>query len=118
LKTLDVIQREKLADSARQLGDSLKSGLQQLSEKFPAVIRAVRGLGLMLGMELAPNIPNLPGDPNKTPAARFATLLHAAGLLTIPAGGHVLRLLPPLNLRQSEAQEALAITETVCQRWS
>jgi acetylornithine aminotransferase/acetylornithine/N-succinyldiaminopimelate aminotransferase len=114
MKTLEVIQREKLADNARQLGDSLKSGLQQLSEKFPALIRAVRGLGLMLGMELAPNIPNLPGDPNKTQAARFANLLHAAGLLTIPAGGQVLRLLPPLNLRQPEAQEALAIIETVC----
>ncbi len=116
LKVLDVIQREKLADNARQLGDSLKSGLQQLSEKFPAVIRAVRGLGLMLGVELAPNIPNLPGDPNKTPAARLANLLHAAGLLTIPAGGQILRLLPPLNLRPPEAQEALGIIETVCQR--
>jgi acetylornithine aminotransferase/acetylornithine/N-succinyldiaminopimelate aminotransferase len=116
LRILDVIQREKLADNARQLGDSLKSGLQQLSEKFPAVIRAVRGLGLMLGMELAPNIPNLPGDPNKTQTARFANLLHAAGLLTIPAGPQILRLLPPLNLRPPEAQEGLAIIETVCQR--
>jgi acetylornithine aminotransferase/acetylornithine/N-succinyldiaminopimelate aminotransferase len=115
LKILDVIQREKLADNARQLGDSLKSGLRQLSEKFPAVIRAVRGLGLMLGMELAPNIPKLPGDPNKTQAARFANLLHAAGLLTIPAGPQILRLLPPLNLRPPEAQEGLAIIETVCQ---
>jgi acetylornithine aminotransferase/acetylornithine/N-succinyldiaminopimelate aminotransferase len=116
LKTLDVIQREKLADNARQLGDSLKSGLQQLAEEFPALLRAVRGLGLMLGVELAPNIPNLPGDPSKTQAARFANLLHAAGLLTIPAGGQVLRLLPPLNLRQFEAQEGLGIVETVCQK--
>jgi acetylornithine aminotransferase/acetylornithine/N-succinyldiaminopimelate aminotransferase len=116
LSILDVIHREKLADNARQLGDSLKSGLQQLSEKFPGVIHAVRGLGLMLGMELAPNIPNLPGDPNKTQAARFANLLHAAGLLTIPAGPQILRLLPPLNLRPPEAQEGLAIIESVCQR--
>jgi acetylornithine aminotransferase/acetylornithine/N-succinyldiaminopimelate aminotransferase len=116
LRILDVIQREKLADNARHLGDVLKSGLQQLAEKFPAVIRAARGLGLMIGMELAPNIPNLPGDPNKTQAVRFANLLHAAGLLTIPAGGQILRLLPPLNLRPPEAQEGLAIIETVCQR--
>ncbi|MGA2863001.1 MAG: acetylornithine transaminase [Verrucomicrobiota bacterium] len=116
LKILEVIQREKLADHARQLGDYLKSGLQQLAEKFPGVIRSVRGLGLMLGMELAPNIPNLPGDPGKTPAVRCANLLHAAGLLTIPAGPQILRLLPPLNLRQAEADEGLAIIENVCAR--
>ncbi|HXP62078.1 MAG TPA: acetylornithine transaminase [Dongiaceae bacterium] len=116
LRILDVIQREKLAENARQLGDSLKSGLQQLSELFPGVIRAARGLGLMLAMELAPNIPHLPGDPDKPQAARFANLLHAAGLLTIPAGGQILRLLPPLNLRPPEAQEGLDILQTVCQR--
>jgi acetylornithine/succinyldiaminopimelate/putrescine aminotransferase len=44
---------------------------------------------------------------------RFAQLLHSAGLLTIPAGAQVLRLLPPLNLRQTEAEEGLAILETV-----
>jgi len=118
LKILDVIQREKLADNARQLGESLKSGLRELSEKVPGVLRAVRGLGLMLGIELTPNIPNLPGDPNKTQAARFANLLQAAGLLVIPAGAQVLRLLPPLNLRQPEVQEGLAIIEAVCRRLS
>jgi len=116
LKILEVIQREKLADHARQLGDYLKSALQQFSEKFPGVIRSVRGLGLMLGMELAPNIPNLPGDAGKTQAVRCANLLHAAGLLTIPAGPQILRLLPPLNLRQAEAEEGLAIIENVCAR--
>jgi acetylornithine/succinyldiaminopimelate/putrescine aminotransferase len=70
----------------------------------------------MLGMELAPNIPNLPGDPGKTQAVRCANLLHAAGLLTIPAGPQILRLLPPLNLRQAEAEEGLAIIENVCAR--
>jgi acetylornithine aminotransferase/acetylornithine/N-succinyldiaminopimelate aminotransferase len=116
LRILEVIQREKLEDNARQLGDFLMAGLRQLSERFPAVLGAVRGLGLVIGMELAPGIPNLAGDPNKTQAARLANLLHAAGLLTIPAGGQVLRLLPPLNLRQPEAQEGLGIIETVCQR--
>ena len=113
LKVLDVIQREKLADNARQVGDFLKTGLQGLAQKYPGVIRTVRGLGLMLGMELAPNIPNLPGDPAKTQAVRFANLLHAAGLLAIPAGAHVMRFLPPLNLRHSEAEEGLKILESV-----
>src|ERR1035438_7163785 len=103
LKILDVIQREKLADNARQVGDFLKTGLQQLAGKYPGVIQAVRGLGLMLGMELAPIIPTLPGDPAKTQTTRLVNLLHSAGLLVIPAGAQVIRLLPPLHLRQGEA---------------
>src|SRR5439155_678286 len=83
-----------------QDGHFLKHGLENLATKYPAMIRNVRGLGLMLGLELAPDLPNLPGDTNKTQAVRFANLLHAAGLLAIPAGTHVLRFLPPLNLRQ------------------
>jgi acetylornithine aminotransferase/acetylornithine/N-succinyldiaminopimelate aminotransferase len=114
LRILEVIQREKLADNARQVGDHLKSRLQALAQKYPAVIKDARGLGLMLGVELASNIPNLPGEPGKSTAVRFANLLHAAGLMTIPAGAQILRLLPPLNLRPSEAEEGLNIIETIC----
>ena len=103
LKILDVIQREKLADNAREVGGYLKAGFQRLAQKYPGIIQNVRGLGLMLGIELALNIPNLPGDNTKTPAVRFTHLLHAAGLLAIPAGAQIMRFLPPLNLRQSEA---------------
>jgi acetylornithine aminotransferase/acetylornithine/N-succinyldiaminopimelate aminotransferase len=113
LKILDVIQREKLADNARQVGGYLKTGLQALVQKYPGVIRTVRGLGLMVGIELVPDIPNLPGDGNKTQAIRFANLLHAAGLLAIPAGAQIMRFLPPLNLRQSEAEEGLKLIESV-----
>ncbi|MCX6928525.1 MAG: acetylornithine transaminase [Verrucomicrobia bacterium] len=116
LKILEVIQREKLADNARQVGEYLKNGLQQLANKYPTVIQAVRGAGLMLGLELAPNIPNLPGDAGKTQAARFTLLLHAAGLLVIPTGTQVLRFLPPLNLRRGEAEEGLKLIESVAAR--
>jgi acetylornithine/N-succinyldiaminopimelate aminotransferase len=113
LKVLEVIQRENLADNARQVGDFLKQGLQQLSHRYPGVIREVRGLGLLLGIELAKEIPKVPGDPSKALSIRFVTLLQSAGLLTIPAGTHVIRILPALNLRQGEAAEALKIIETV-----
>ena len=113
LKILEVIQREKLADNARAVGDYLKTGLQQLAVKYPALLANVRGLGLMLGLELAPKIATLPGDSGKTQAVRLANLLHAAGLLVIPAGTGVIRLLPPLNLRQSEAEEGLNILGAV-----
>src|SRR3954466_13681921 len=113
LKVLEVIDRENLAENARAVGDYLKTSLQQLAQKFPSVLKSARGLGLMLGLELTPEIRNLPGESNKTQSVRFANLLHAAGLLTIPAGAQILRLLPPLNLRQSEAQEGLSIIESV-----
>ncbi|HWH69029.1 MAG TPA: acetylornithine transaminase, partial [Candidatus Sulfotelmatobacter sp.] len=56
LKILEVIQREHLADNTRQVGNFLKAGVQSLAHKYPAVVQSARGLGLMLGLELAPNI--------------------------------------------------------------
>ena len=116
LKVLEVIQAEKLADNARRVGEFLKQRLGELTEKYPQVYRNVRGLGLMLGIELAANIPHLPGEGQKPQAVRMANLFHAEGLLTIPAGAQILRLLPPLNLRESEAGEGVAILERVAAR--
>ena len=112
LKILEVIQTEKLADNARNVGEFLKSGLQQLSQKYPGVIHNVRGLGLMLGMELVPDLVKLPGDQSKAQSLRFVNQLHAAGLLTIPAGTQVIRLLPALNLQPAEAEAGLKIIES------
>ena len=113
LKVLEVVREEKLADNARAMGDFLKNGLQALARNYPRIIHQTRGVGLMIGIELAENIASLPGDTSKTQAIRFVNLLHAAGLLTIPAGAQVIRLLPALNLRQGEAEEGLKIIEAV-----
>jgi len=109
LKVLEVIHREKLADNARQTGEFLKNGLQKIADDFPSVVRQVRGLGMILGFQLVPGIRELPGDATKTQSMRFVNLLHGAGLLTIPAGVDVIRLLPALNLRRDEAEEGLKI---------
>lgn len=113
LKVLEVIERERLDQNARAMGELLMAGLRRMAEEYPDVIATVRGLGLMLGFELTPNIPNLPGDPSKSQAVRFLNLLHAAGLLAIPAGTQVIRLLPALNLRRQDAEEGLQIIESV-----
>ena len=113
LRILEVIEREKLADNARALGNLFITEILQLAEKYPGVIAEVRGLGLMIGFELKPDLAKLPGDPAKLQSIRFVNLLHAAGLLTIPAGANVIRLLPPINLRRSEAEEGLQILESV-----
>ncbi len=116
LRILEVIQRENLADNVRKVGDYLRQGLEALARKYPAVVRSIRGLGFMLGIELAPNIQNLPGDASKMQSSRFVNMLHANSLLAIPAGPDIVRLLPPLNLRRSEAEEGLSILEIVASR--
>ena len=117
LRVLEVIEREKLEANSRAVGEFLKSGLLELKRRHPAVIRGVRGLGLMLGMELSPDLARtMPGDPNKSVAVCFTNLLHTAGLLAIPAGTQIIRLLPALNLQRAEAEEGLRILEAVVAR--
>ena len=117
LRVLEVIEREKLEANSRAVGEFLKSGLLELKRRHPAVIREVRGLGLMLGMELSPDLAStMPGDPNKSVAVCFTNLLHTAGLLAIPAGTQIIRLLPALNLQRAEAEEGLRILEAVVAR--
>jgi acetylornithine/N-succinyldiaminopimelate aminotransferase len=107
LKVLDVIEKEQLANNARKLGDWLKAELEQLVQKYPSVLRSVRGLGFMLGIEIAENIPAFAAS-EKSPAVQFVNRLHAAGVLTIPAGTRIVRLLPPLNLKPQEAGEGIS----------
>jgi acetylornithine aminotransferase/acetylornithine/N-succinyldiaminopimelate aminotransferase len=109
LRVLEVIEREKLADNAREQGALLKAGLEALAGRYPGVIRQVRGLGLMLGFELAPReqIPALAGV-DQPAALQVVQRLHEAGVLTVPAGPQVVRLLPPLNLSRAEAEAGLA----------
>jgi acetylornithine/N-succinyldiaminopimelate aminotransferase len=116
LRILEVVRKEGLERNARETGGFLRKALEGLIGKYPGVFRQVRGLGFMLGIELAAGISKLPGEAGKAQSARFANLLHESGLLLIPAGTDVLRLLPPLTLRQSEAEEALAILENVAGR--
>jgi len=117
LKILSVIQQEKLADNARETGAYIKAALEEMARQHPRVIQAVRGLGFMVGMTLAPDIPAFSGE-GKTPAVRFTNLLHAAGLLAVPAGTNIIRVLPALNLRRSEADEGLKIIGGVVEKLS
>jgi len=112
LKILEVIQKEQLAANARAMGDYLREGLQAIASRHRTVIQSVRGIGLMLCFELAQNVPGL-SDPGKSLAVQFTNRLHSAGLLVIPTGTHVIRLLPALNLHRNEADEALKIIESV-----
>jgi len=64
----------------------------------------------MIGIELASDIPALAND-GKAASLQFVDRLHDAGLLTIPSGTQVVRLLPPLNLTRSQAEEGIGSIE-------
>lgn len=112
LKVLEVVERDHLAENARQLGEQIKNELLRLVKQYPTVIRAVRGLGLMIGFELADGIPAFAGK-DKPPGIQFVNRLHEAGVMTIPSGTHVIRILPPLNLTAAEAAEGLKKIESI-----
>jgi len=101
LRVLDVVERDELAANARSVGEFLLDRLCGLQRKYPKVVRDVRGLGLMIGIEFDPRIA----------AIETAKRLHEKNLLTVPAAASVIRLLPPLNLSQSEGGEALRAIE-------
>ena len=108
LKILEVMERDRLAENANEIGEFVVSRLRALQERFPAVIKEVRGLGLMIGLEFKPDAPGFLGS-DKSPAIQAVNRLHAEGLLVVPAATAVVRLLPALNLTRKEAEEGLAL---------
>jgi acetylornithine/N-succinyldiaminopimelate aminotransferase len=112
LKIFEIIEKEKLDENARKLGDWMKHELERLAKTYPSVIKSTRGLGFMLGIELAEKISAF-ASSEKSAAIQFTNRMHAAGVLVIPAGTQVLRLLPPLNLKPQEAGEGISKIEEV-----
>jgi acetylornithine aminotransferase/acetylornithine/N-succinyldiaminopimelate aminotransferase len=114
LKIMEIIERDHLAAHVRTLGDWLQVELNGLVRKYPQVLKEVRGLGFMIGIEFQPkeNIPVLAAD-DKPASLQVVNRLHEAGVLTIPSGTQVVRLLPALNLSRTDAAEGLALFEGV-----
>jgi acetylornithine aminotransferase/acetylornithine/N-succinyldiaminopimelate aminotransferase len=114
LKVLEVIEREHLDEQARKLGKWFKEELERLATKYPQIVKRARGLGFILGLELVEKekIPAF-ANSDKSAALQFVNRLHEAGVLTIPAGTQIVRLLPPLNLKPQEAGEGISKIEEV-----
>ena len=113
-KIFEIIERDRLADNARATGEFLKGELNKLAGEFPHVVKSARGLGFMIGLEIEAKekIPAFAAS-DKAAGAQFVNRLHDAGLLTIPSGTQVVRLLPALNLAHAQAEEGLAIIRRV-----
>ena len=110
LRVLEVIERDQLAANAREIGRFMIDELQRLIRKFPSVLKEVRGFGLMIGLEFRADAPGFRGQ-EKVAALQVVERLHAAGVLTIPAGTSVIRVLPALNITRPEAVEGLHAIE-------
>jgi predicted acetylornithine/succinylornithine family transaminase len=98
LAVLDAMERDNLMGQARDNGRYFIDQLVALSKRT-SQIREVRGIGLMIGVEL--NIENKP----------VVTALAANGLLVIPAGTHVIRFLPAYTITRPEIDEAIGKLE-------
>ena len=87
LATLDFLEKNKLAAAATARGDQFR---QDFGSDMPAAVRELRQLGLMIGIEL------------KTKSRPVIEALLARGVLAIPAGPTVVRLLPPLVISENQ----------------
>ena len=113
-KILEVIDRDNLAANVRELGYFLIDELSTLREKYPPAIREVRGLGMMIGIEMGDGFGSF--DDSKPAAVQWVSALHETGVLTIPAGSSIVRFLPPLNLTKEEAQVGIDLFEQTIQK--
>ena len=105
LAVLEEIKNGALWQNAAEMGRFLSESIA--GWKLP-LVENVRGMGLMLGIVL--DCGKLPSEPS--PAGYVVSKLMENGLLTVPAGASVVRLLPPLNLTREEAAEALEILKS------
>lgn len=108
LATLDVFEREGILHNTMEKGTELFRRLRGLQQKTPA-IGEVRGLGLMIGVELVTE----DGKPNKELVRKIRHVALDSGLVLLSAGPHdsVIRLVPPLNLSTAELDEAWSILQ-------
>jgi len=98
IATLDYINDNDLLKNAKDVGDYFLSQLKNIDS---SLIREVRGMGLMIAIEL------------KTKVSSYAKDMQDKGLLVIPTGSTVLRLLPPIIFSKENADEAVKIIKEV-----
>jgi ornithine--oxo-acid transaminase len=88
---LEVIEEEKLAEAAARQGARLKSAIERLADRSPHV-KEVRGKGLFIGIEV-----------KERNAMDFCRRLVALGLIINDSHGHTIRISPPLNISDADA---------------
>jgi acetylornithine/LysW-gamma-L-lysine aminotransferase len=98
LATIHYIEAEGLPDRAAELGARLQEGLRAIPS---SLIREVRGLGLMVAVEL------------KSKSAPFLAALADRGVLALTAGANVMRFLPPLVISREDVDTVIEQVRSV-----
>ena len=80
----------------------IRDSLNTIQKKYPKIIKGVRGRGFLIGIQLYKD------------QSKFIQKLMDKKLLTIRAAENVIRILPPLNVKKNELDQALKIIEKVC----
>ena len=102
---LDKIMKKKFLKNVQNLSYYFLKELNKIKKEYPKIIKEVRGLGLLIGLQLY-------NDQNK-----FIKLLEQNKLLTIRAAENVIRILPPLNVKKSEIDISIKIIKKVCKNY-
>ena len=98
---LDQIDNNLLSN-VKKMSKYFISNLNNLRKKYPKLIKEIRGIGLLIGLQLYSD------------QTIFIKKLMENNLLTIRAAENVIRILPPLNVKKSEIDLALKIINKVC----
>ncbi|MFQ5957464.1 MAG: aspartate aminotransferase family protein [Candidatus Brocadiales bacterium] len=101
----ETIERERLLDNASEMGRYSMERLNALAERFPDLIKEVRGLGLMIGIEL------------KKEGATLVKKCMDRGLLLNCTHENVIRFMPPLNVRKEHIDAGITILESVLEEY-
>lgn len=101
---LDIILEKRFLENVVKIGEYFEAQLTKLKEKYPSVIEEVRGKGLLRGIKL------------KSDNAKFLNELFEHKMLAVKASENVVRLLPPLIVKEKEIDEAISIIENVCEK--
>ena len=101
-KVIDIVSSKKFLKNIKNLSNYFFLKLNELKIKYPNVIKEIRGRGLLIGIQLHKN------------QATFIKKLIKNKLLTIRAAENVVRILPPLNVKKNELNQALKIIDEVC----
>jgi acetylornithine/N-succinyldiaminopimelate aminotransferase len=99
---MDIISNKKFLNNIKSLSKYFLLKLNKIKEKYPNVIKQIRGKGFLIGIQLYKD------------QTVFIKKLMDNKLLTIRAAENVVRILPPLNVKKNELDLALKIIEKVC----
>jgi len=104
-KVMDIVSDKKFLNNVKKLSKYFLSKLNKIKEKYPNIIKQIRGRGFLIGIQLHQDQTN------------FIKKLMDNKLLTIRAAENVVRILPPLNVKKNEIDEALKIINKVCSQF-